>query len=64
MSASSMIIRQMTYRNLAVAFHNTDLNILRTSLHDFQETLHCELDGVVSAQVILVVLLQELPHGF
>lgn len=49
------------HRDLAITFHDTDLDVLRTSLDDFQETLNSQFDCIITAQVIFVILLQELP---
>ena len=62
----SMVTRHdelLAYRNFAVAFHDANLDVLFAGLNDLEKALHSELDRVVPAQVVLVVLLEELPHS-
>ena len=54
----------VTHRNLSIALHDADLDVLCTGLHNLEQALHCELDGVISRHIVLVVLLQEFANGF
>ena len=53
-----------THCDFAVALHDTNLDVLRACLDNLEQTLDCQLDGVVAAKVILVVLLEEFTNGF
>src|ERR1700761_4673950 len=44
--------------------HDGDLDVLSTRLHDFEEGLDGQLDGVGAWEVGLVVALEELADGF
>lgn len=46
-----------THPDFAVSLHDSNLNVLGSSLHDFEQTLDRELDGFILCQVVLVVLL-------
>lgn len=53
-----------TYGDFSVTFHDADLNILRSSLNNLQQTLHGELDALFPCEIVLVVLLQEFSDSF
>ena len=52
------------YGNFPIALHNAYLNILRTRLHNLQQTLHSQFDAFIPCQIVFVVLLQEFTDGF
>ena len=54
---------QGTHCDLSIALHDADLDILRASLHNLKQTLHGQFDGVVSREIVFVVLLEELADG-
>jgi hypothetical protein len=54
----------VTYSNLAIAFHNTDLDILGSSLHHLEQTFNCQFDAFISGHVVSVILLQKFSNGF
>lgn len=62
-SAPYHVVQLGTHRDFAVTLHNTDFDVLRTSLDDLEQTLYGKFDGVLAIQVIFMVLLQELPYG-
>ncbi len=52
-----------THHNPIETFHNANLDIFRASLHNLQQALYCQLDRIVSAQVFLIISLQEFTNG-
>lgn len=53
----------IAYRDFAIALHDADLDILCSSLHDLEQALHSQLDGILSRHVVFVILLKELANG-
>lgn len=45
-----------THGNLSVAFHNADLDVFRTGLHNLKKALYSEFDTLVTRHVIFVIL--------
>lgn len=54
-------MREATNRDLGIALHNGDLNVLRARLDNLKQALYGQLNRLVSCHLILVVLLQEFP---
>jgi hypothetical protein len=52
-----------TYRDLSVTLHHGDLNVLCSSLYDFEQTLDGQPNRIVPRLVLLVVLFQKLSDG-
>ncbi len=52
----------MTYSDFAIALHYADLNVLCAGLYDFEQRLDRKLDGVLTGEIVLVVLLKELSY--
>ena len=55
---------EKTHSDLAIALHDTDLDVLRSRLNDFQQTFDRQLDTLLPCEIVLVILLQKLPHSF
>jgi hypothetical protein len=53
-----------TYSLLSITLHNSDFNVLGSSLDHLQQTLDGQSDRVIPGQVLLVVLFQELSDSF
>ena len=56
--------RSKSNRDFAVAFHDTNLNILCPCLHNFEKTFHRQLYALFASHVIFVILFKELADGF
>lgn len=56
--------RLYTHLNLVKPVHHRNLNVLGSRLHDLQQGLDGELDGLVSREIVSVVLLEELSDRF
>jgi hypothetical protein len=52
-----------TNSNFPIALHNADLDVLGTSLNNFEQTFNRQFDAFLSRQIVFVVLLEELADG-
>lgn len=50
-------VNVMTYRDLAIALHDADLDVLGPRLYYFQQALDSKFNSVITTQVIFVILL-------